>query len=102
MRMNTKKEKQMRKSTINIIKPNRADPNLYGQISLRLRVVALDRLNKQAAKNEITLGEYIGAILEQAAKEGRFDIIKQSMLVKNESKNAAISRQIKTEEAPNK
>lgn len=100
--MNTKKEKQMIKSTINIIKPNRADPNLYGQISLRLRVVALDRLNKQAAKNELTLGEYIGAILEQAAKEGRFDIIKQSMLVKNESKNAAISRQIKTEEAPNK
>ena len=30
------------------------------------------------------------------------DIIKQSMLVKNESKNAAISRQIKTEEAPKK
>ena len=69
--MKSQKDRQTRKSTINIIKPNRADPNLYGQISLRLSVVALDRLNKQAAKNEITLGEYIGAILEQAAKEGR-------------------------------
>ena len=71
MKTIAKKEKQMRKSTINIIKPNRADPNLYGQISLRLRVIALDRLNRQAAKNEITLGEYISVILEQAAKEGR-------------------------------
>lgn len=69
--MKIQKEKQTRNSTINIVKPNRADPNLYGQISLRLRVVALDRLNKQAAKNEIMLGEYIGAILEQAAKDGR-------------------------------
>lgn len=69
--MKSQKEKQMRKSTINIIKPNRADPNLYGQISLRLRVVALDRLNRQAARQEVTLGEYIGAILEQAAKEGK-------------------------------
>ena len=69
--MKIQKEKQTRKSTINIIKPNRADPNLYGQISLRLRVVALDRLNKQAARQEVALGEYIGAILEQAAKEGR-------------------------------
>lgn len=69
--MKSQKDRQTRKSTINIVKPNRADPNLYGQISLRMRVVALDRLNKQAAKNEITLGEYIGAILEQAAKEGR-------------------------------
>ena len=69
--MKSQKDRQTRKSTINIIKPNRADPNLYGQISLRLRVVALDRLNKQAARQEITLGEYIGAILEQAAKEGR-------------------------------
>ena len=69
--MKLQKDRQTRKSTINIIKPNRADPNLYGQISLRLRVVALDRLNKQAAKNEITLGEYISAILEQAAKEGK-------------------------------
>ena len=69
--MKPQKEKQTRKSTINIIKPNRADPNLYGQISLRMRVVALDRLNKQAARQEVTLGEYIGAILEQAAKEGK-------------------------------
>lgn len=69
--MKSQKDRQTIKSTINIIKPNRADPNLYGQISLRLRVVALDRLNKQAARQEITLGEYIGAILEQAAKEGR-------------------------------
>ena len=69
--MKTQKEKQTRKSTINIIKPNRADPNLYGQISLRLRVVALDRLNRQAARQEVALGEYIGVILEQAAKEGR-------------------------------
>ena len=69
--MKLQKENRTRKSTINIIKPNRADPNLYRQISLRLRVVALNRLNKQAARQEITLGEYIGAILEQAAKEGR-------------------------------
>ena len=69
--MKSQKDRQTRKSTINIVKPNRADPNLYGQISLRLRVVALDRLNKQAARQEITLGEYISAILEQAAKEGR-------------------------------
>lgn len=69
--MKSRKENRTRKSTINIIKPNRADPNLYGQISLRMRVVALDRLNKQAARQEVTLGEYIGAILEQAAKEGK-------------------------------
>ena len=69
--MKLQKDRQTRKSTINIIKPNRADPNLYGQISLRMRVVVLDRLNKQAAKQEITLGEYISAILEQAAKEGK-------------------------------